>query len=50
MYLYICIYIYTIDIFVVSKKTFSYIDFFYIVLDFALLLPKKAEAVARKCS
>ena len=37
-------------IFVVSKKTFSDIDLFYIVLDFALLLLQNAEAVARYCS
>ena len=32
--------------FVVSKNTFSYIGFFYIVLDFALLLLQNAETVS----
>ena len=35
--------------FVVFEKTFYYIDFFYIVLDFALLLLQNAEVVAGRC-
>ena len=35
--------------FVVLKKTFYYIDFFYIVLDFTLLLLQNAEVVAGRC-
>ena len=50
IYMYIYVYYICIYIFFVFKKTFYHIDFFYIVLDFALLLLQNAEVVAGRCS